>query len=136
MKQRKTSREYMVGDEVAQLSEYVLHRRGRPIVDFKKAWTSACEKAKVAGKLFHDLRRTAVRDLIRAGVPQAVAMEITGHRTPSVFLRYNIVSGDDMREAMQRTQRYREALKGAKKVVPFPSEKKPNPGPAQLRHNS
>ena len=51
-------------------------------------------------------------------------MKITGHRTTSVFLRYNIVSGDDMREAMQRTQRYREALEnGTQKVVSFPAEK-------------
>jgi len=126
MKRRKTLREYKAPDGVTQLSEYVFHRRGKPLRDFKKSWSTACEKAKLSGKLFHDLRRTAVRDLIRAGVPQAVAMKITGHRTASVFTRYNIVSGDDMRDAMQRTQNYREELTEdvPQKVVSFPSEKK------------
>ena len=85
------------------LSEYVFHREGKPIVDFKRAWSSACERAGVAGRLFHDLRRTAVRNMIRAGVPQSVAMSITGHRTISTFIRYNITSIEDMREAIHRT---------------------------------
>jgi site-specific recombinase XerD len=54
--------------------------------------------------IFHDLRRSAVRNLVSAGVDQTVAMKITGHRTVSVFQRYRIVSDDDVRAALERTE--------------------------------
>jgi integrase len=72
------------------------------ITAFGKAWKSACKAAGCPGRVPHDLRRTAVRNLTRVGVPQTVAMKLTGHRTDSVFRRYDIVSPHDLRVAVER----------------------------------
>ena len=77
-------------------------KKPRAIVAFGKAWKSACRAAGCPGRIPHDLRRTAVRNLVRAGVPQTVAMQLTGHKTDSVFRRYDIVSADDLRVAVER----------------------------------
>jgi integrase len=83
------------------VAAHVFHWHGRAIKDFKRAWRSAVKAAGLPHKLFHDLRRSGVRNLIRKGVPETVAMSISGHRTRSTFDRYSITSGADQVAAME-----------------------------------
>jgi integrase len=95
------------------------NHKGEPIGDFRKAFDSACAAAGLQGILPHDLRRSAVRNFIRAGVKETVAMRLSGHRTRSVFDRYNIVSEDDLIDASAKLQEFLvEAIKD-EKVVPI-----------------
>jgi integrase len=101
---------------------YVFHHNGAPIRDFRGSWDAACIQAglwrmdkdeegneiKVLTKIFHDFRRTAVRNMIRSGIPDRVAMLISGHKTRSVFDRYHIVSDEDLKEAARKQQAYHE----------------------------
>lgn len=82
-----------------QLCTSVFHWGGRPIGKLRRSWTRACEAAGLKGRLLHDFRRTAVRNLIRAGVQQAIAMKITGHKTDSIFRRYLIVDEELLAQA-------------------------------------
>ena len=91
--------------EHGQIIRHVFHRDGEPLGDFKKAWKVACEKAGCPGRLVHDLRRTAVRNLLRAGVTEHVAMQLTGHRTRAIFDRYDIVSEADLSAAVGKLAR-------------------------------
>jgi integrase len=72
---------------------------GSRIGDFRKAWAAACRAAGVPGRLMHDFRRTAVRNLERAGVPRSAAMKLTGHKTEAVFRRYAITDAAMLQEA-------------------------------------
>lgn len=77
---------------------YLIQDQGQPVYDFEKAWASARKAAGVPDALFHDLRRTAVSNMIEAGLSEKEAMEISGHRTRSVFDRYHIVSERRLKE--------------------------------------
>ena len=104
MERRWAAREVRGATETVTLATHVFHRAGEPVGDFRKAWATACEDANLPGLLFHDLRRSAVREMDRAGVAQTVAMKVTGHRTPSMWRRYRITSAEEGRDALTRTQ--------------------------------
>jgi len=78
---------------------HVFHRYGTPIKTLRRAWRTACKEAGRPGLLLHDLRRSAVRNLERAGISRSVAMKLTGHKTEAVYRRYAIVAESDLREA-------------------------------------
>ena len=117
---------------------YVFQRDGNRIKDFRGAWDKACielglfevvrddqgNETKTPTRIFHDLRRSAIRDMVRSGVSERVAMKISGHKTRSVFDRYNIVSDQDLREAARKKQAYHDGqgkavIQKRGELVPF-----------------
>jgi integrase len=81
---------------------WVFHRDGRPLGNFGRSWETACKKAGCPGRVVHDLRRTAIRNLVRAGVTEGVAMQLTGHKTRFVFDRYDITVDADLGTAVKK----------------------------------
>jgi integrase len=77
--------------------QWVFQQDGEHIKSFRKAWASACARAGVAGLLFHDLRRSAVRNMERAGIPRKTAMAISGHKSEAIYLRYAMSNDRDAR---------------------------------------
>jgi integrase len=106
------------GDMVAEIDmalsitdsmcSFLVQRDGKPVYDFDKAWATACKAAGVPEALFHDLRRTALTNMIEAGLSEKEAMEISGHKTRAVFDRYHIVSE---RRMMQNAEKLAEHLR-------------------------
>jgi integrase len=77
---------------------------GSAVLNFRRIWTKVCRAAGVPDLLFHDLRRSGIRNMRRHGIPEKVAMTISGHRTRSVFERYNIIDQADLKAAMARIE--------------------------------
>lgn len=96
--ERQLARTREIEKATGQLILWLFHHDGQPIKGFRRAWLSACKKAGVPGRIPHDLRRSAVRNLERAGVPRSTAMEMVGHRTESVYRRYAINDETMLRE--------------------------------------
>ena len=114
---------------------YVFHRRGEFIRDFRKAWYTATKQASCTGRVFHALRRSSIRDRIRNGVHERVAMSISGHKTRSVFDLYNITNVKDMRDALLKTEKYQDqrrtegktvvSIQQGKMTIAYPAEEDP-----------
>jgi integrase len=107
-----TELQSLIGDKGPD--EYIFtwqtgHAKGKPIRDFRASWTSACKAAGVRLH-FHDLRRSAIRNMMRRGISQPVAMKISGHLTPSVFNRYNITDEEDLIDAAKRIEQGAHAV--------------------------
>jgi hypothetical protein len=100
---------------------HVFHHEGHPLAEstFRKYWPKATAEAGLSGLLIHDLRRSAARNLVRAGVHENIAMAITGHKTRAIFDRYNIIAEDDLREAMRRQSEYLSAQTNRPQVMPI-----------------
>jgi integrase len=98
-RRRAVTRERALG----RIIPFVFSRaHGQPIRGFRKAWGTACRKAGVPGRVLHDFRRRAVRNLVRAGVPERVAMQLVGWQSRQMLDRYHIVSHADLREAARK----------------------------------
>ncbi len=92
--------------EQGRIIPWVFHREGEPIRGFRRSWKTACKKAGQPGRIPHDFRRTAVRNLERAGVPRSTAMKMVGHKTEAIYRRYAIVDEVMMREGAEKLARY------------------------------
>ena len=92
---------------------WLFRHNGKPIKDFRRAWTLACRRAGVTGKVPQDFRRTAVRNLERAGIPRSAAMAMVGHRTESIYQRYKIADNEMLKESAAKLAALHQSEKSA-----------------------
>src|SRR5260370_13621930 len=85
------------------------HGSGRRIMSFRRAWLTACTAAGLSGRIPRDFRRTAVRNLERAGVPRSAAMKMVGHKTEAIYRRYAIADEAMLREGGEKLSALHQA---------------------------
>jgi len=97
----ESQREYsgLWEDRSGKIVTHVFTNRGKPIRDYYAAWRAACKRAGLEGRHMHDNRRSAVRNMDRAGIPRDIAKKLSGHKTDSMYSRYNIVNERDLNDA-------------------------------------
>ena len=103
----------------AAIVPWVFHRQGEQIRSMRQAWHSACERAGIPDAWIHDLRRTAVRNLERAGVSRSVAMKLTGHKTEAIYRRYAIADSTALAEGVEKLARLHAEEPRERKVLPL-----------------
>ena len=110
----------LIEQKTGRIIPWLFHRDGNTIRDFRGAWSSACKSAGVPKRIPHDFRRTAVRNLERAGVPRSAAMAMVGHRTESIYRRYAIADEAMLKEgAVKLAAFHASENNGTPKVVPI-----------------
>ncbi len=102
---RQIARTEMLQKETGRIIPFLFHRNGKPIKSFRRSWMTACTDAGVPGKIRHDFRRTAVRNLERAGVPRSAAMKMVGHKTQAIYSRYAIADESMLKDAAKKLDR-------------------------------
>lgn len=159
IERRRAARQIEINGTI-QLAEHIFHRDGEPTTAFRRSWKTAavkaglgvwvclkcetqgaekecptCERERVyRGVIFHDTRRSAVRNMVQAGVAPQIAMRISGHKTDSMFRRYSIIVEDDLRKALALTEKYRKAV--GEKVVRMSGRKSRTSTELAQLHNS
>lgn len=102
-----------------EIVSHVFHRDGKRIKSLRGAWKGATKRAGVEGAWFHDLRRTAVRNLERAGLARSVAKSLTGHKTDSVYDRYAIADEASQREGVGKLAAHLDGMEGERSAIPL-----------------
>jgi integrase len=93
-----------VGD---RLAEWVFHRHGKPVRDYLYAWRRACADAGLAGRLVYDLKRSAVADMVRAGIAREIGKKNTGHASDAMWDRYAVLEVRDQAAAIVQLEQFR-----------------------------
>jgi integrase len=116
----QVERTRQIEQETGRIIRWLFHRDGRPIKSFRRAWLTACTKAGLSGRIPHDFRRTAIRNLERAGIARSAAMAMVGHKTESVYRRYAIADERMLTEAGEKLQTlYDSSEARPRSVVPL-----------------
>ena len=98
---------------------YVFHRNGKPIMSFRRAFKAACKDSGLAGIVPHDMRRSGVRNFSKARLSESEGMSISGHRTNSIYKRYNIIDEDLQRQSLEQVAEHQKREAEQRKVVPI-----------------